>query len=83
MRSYSTSTPASPHISEKRAFKDAEQKRDSLVFKYSDRDERDSLAYEYSINRNRSSSSKTSSCRSSSLSLFLSLISEVSTCPLR
>ena len=69
MRAYSSSTPTSPHITEKRAFKEAEQKRNSLESDYIDRKH----------NRNRSSSSKTGISRSSSLSLLIfPLITEVS-----
>lgn len=62
--------PASPHITEKRSFKEAEQKRNSLENDYVDRKH----------NRNRNSSSKMSnSSRSTSLSLLIfPLISEVS-----
>ncbi|KAK7590667.1 hypothetical protein V9T40_002280 [Parthenolecanium corni] len=68
MRAYSSSTPASPHITEKRAFKEAEQKRNSLESDYIDRKH----------NRNRSSSSKTGISRSSSLSLLIfPLITEI------
>ena len=68
MRSYPSSTPASPHIHEKRLSKESELKRNSLETEYVDRKH----------NRNRSSSSKVSSSRSSSLSLLIfPLVSEV------
>ncbi|XP_065224837.1 serine/threonine-protein kinase 26 isoform X2 [Planococcus citri] len=74
VRGYSSSTPASPHITEKRLSKECELKRNSIETEYV------TAADNRKHNRNRSSSSSksTTATRSASLSLLIyPLVSEI------